>query len=138
MLQINIATGNDVPLFRQIVEQVKLAVASGKLEVGEALPSVRALATDLRINPNTISRAYGDLVRDGVIDSQRGKGYFVAPRREIFTKKERHRRVMALVQPLVAEAKSIGIDDEELLQIISTQLQKYSTDSPSNPKSGGE
>ncbi len=122
MLHIKISPGSDVPIFRQIVDQVRVAVASEKIATGDSLPSVRALASDLVVNPNTIVRAYSELTKDGVIESQRGRGFFVAKRRDVFTKRERHRRILALVQPLVAEAKTLGFSDEELLELIQEQL----------------
>ena len=93
MLRINIITGGKVPIYRQVVDQIRSAIGSGSLAVGDPLPSVRALATELIVNPNTIAKAYSALVNDGVIESQRGRGYFVIQRREIFTKKERKLRL---------------------------------------------
>ena len=65
-LDISITTGSTVPIYRQIVDQIGRAVATGRLVAGEQVPSVRALAEELVLNPNTVARSYGDLVRDGV------------------------------------------------------------------------
>ena len=92
MFRIQVTAGSSVPIYRQVIDQVRHAAASGKLPVGEPLPSVRALAAELVVNPNTIAKAYAALVRDGVIESQQGKGYSVAPRRTVYSRAERNRR----------------------------------------------
>ena len=92
-LELQLVTGNSTPLYRQIIEQVRMAVATGALAPGEQLPSVRAVAERLVINPNTVARAYADLTRDGVIESQPGKGLYVAERRMLLSDEERVRRL---------------------------------------------
>ena len=126
MLTIQITTGSDVPIFRQIVQQVRAAIASGRLVVGELLPSVRALAAELVVNHNTVAKAYAQLVRDGLLESQQGRGYFVAQRRQIYTKTERTRRVTALIDPLISEATTLGLSRDEILALVEKQLRKLS------------
>ncbi len=77
MINLNINTGSNTPIYKQITDQVRLAVASGKLAVDDPLPSIRALAERLVINPNTVARAYTDLAREGLIESRSGRGVFV-------------------------------------------------------------
>ena len=72
---------SSVPVYRQIVEQVCRAIDAGVYRPGEALPSQRTLALELRVNPNTVQRAFDELLRDGVIESQRGRGVFVVDRK---------------------------------------------------------
>ncbi|TWT83569.1 HTH-type transcriptional repressor YtrA [Planctomycetes bacterium CA13] len=124
MLSIQITTGSDVPIFRQIVEQVRAAIACGKLSVGDPLPSVRALAAEIVVNHNTVAKAYAQLIRDGIVESHQGRGYFVAERREIFTKAERTRRVNVMIQPLVSEAALLGFSGEEVLAMVEKQFSK--------------
>ncbi|MHC4826365.1 MAG: GntR family transcriptional regulator, partial [Planctomycetota bacterium] len=81
-LDLRISTGSTTPIYRQLIDQIRVAALRGRLAQGDQLPSVRALAVRLVINPNTVARAYGELARDGVIESQRGKGYFVARKRQ--------------------------------------------------------
>src|SRR5262249_38252078 len=78
---INVTTGAGTPIYRQIVDQVRLGVATGALAPGQAMPSVRTLAEQLVVNPNTVARAYADLVRDGVLESHQGRGVFVASKK---------------------------------------------------------
>ena len=92
-LELSISTGNSSPIYKQIVDQVSMAIASGQLAPGDALPSVRAVAERLVINPNTVARAYGDLARDGLVVGQPGRGLTVAPRRRMLSEEERNRRL---------------------------------------------
>ncbi len=124
MLHIQITTGGKTPIYRQIIDQMRSSIAVGKIAVGEPLPSVRALAAELVINPNTIAKAYAVLVNDGVIESQQGRGYFVAKRREIFTKRERQRRLEQVIGPFVAEAVTLGYDQPQLIDEIKKHFQK--------------
>lgn len=126
LFSLQITTGSDVPIFRQIVSQVRAAIAAGTLAVGDGLPSVRGLAAELVINHNTVAKAYAELVRDGLIESQQGRGYFVTLRREIYTKAERTRRVVALIEPMISEATTLGFDDDELIKLVSKEIEKLS------------
>ncbi|MEM6776568.1 MAG: GntR family transcriptional regulator [Planctomycetota bacterium] len=139
MFNVQISPGGGIPIFRQIVFGVRDAVARGKLAAGDPLPSVRAMATSLVVNPNTVSRAYSELVRDGLIESQPGRGYFVASRRDIFTLKEKKRRIFALIDPMLSEARVLGLSDEELSDFIAQRMRKLpsaapASDGAANPK----
>src|SRR5262245_11547124 len=100
---ISITTGAGTPIYRQIVDQVRLGVATGELAPGDTMPSVRALAERLVINFNTVAKAYGELVRDGVLESLQGKGFFVARKRQIYSKTERLRRLRQAVEDCIHE-----------------------------------
>lgn len=126
MLRIQITTGSSHPIYRQVVDQIRQAVGSGKIAVGDALPSVRALAKELVVNPNTIAKAYSSLVRDGVLESQQGRGYFVAQRREIYTRKERQRRLEKVMDPFLAEALTLGFDAEQIVEEVGKRLTRLS------------
>src|SRR5688572_14444745 len=101
--EFQISPGAASPIFKQIVDQVRLAVATGRLAAGVQLPSVRALAERLLVNPNTIARAYAEMAREGMIDSQPGRGVFVARPRQVYTRAERLRRLEPLVDALLNE-----------------------------------
>lgn len=123
MFRPQITTGSSIPIYRQLVDQIRHAIASKKLATGEALPSVRALAAELVVNPNTVAKAYSALVRDGVLESHQGRGYFVAERREIYTKKERQRRLEEIMKPFLAEALTLGFDGEQILAEVKKRLE---------------
>jgi GntR family transcriptional regulator len=123
-MRIQISTGSSSPIYRQIADQIRYAVATGNLAVGEPLPSVRALAGELVLNANTVAKAYSALVRDGVLESQQGRGYFVATQREIYTRRERQRRLKKIMDPFLAEALTLGFDAEQIQIEVQKQLQK--------------
>ena len=126
MLRLQITTGSSTPIYRQVVDQIRQAVGSGKLETGAPVPSVRALAAELLVNPNTVAKAFSALVRDGVLESQQGRGYFVAKRREIYTKRERQRRLENVMDPFLAEALTLGYDAEQIMDEVGKRLNRMS------------
>jgi GntR family transcriptional regulator len=109
-LGISLAPASDVPIFRQIIQQVQQAVVLGRLQVGEQLPPIRVLAETLVINPNTVARAYQDLIRDGVLESRSGRGVFVSQKRLIFADAERERRLRLAAEQLCHEAILLDFD----------------------------
>lgn len=120
-LEISIVVGSEVPIFRQIIDQVRLAAATGRLGEGQALPSVRALAEKLLVNPNTVAKAYAELAREKVIDTHQGRGVFVAPPRQMYTRAERLRRIAPLMSAAVAEGISLGFSIDELTDALREQ-----------------
>jgi len=130
-LTFNINTGSSVPIYRQITDQVRLGVASGRLAVGDGLPSVRALAEELVINPNTVARAYGDLTREGLIEARAGRGVFITHKRKIFSRAEGWRRLEPLLDALIGEAMILDFTPEELRRAFEGKLADWK-----HPKGG--
>lgn len=126
-MQIRIATGSNSPIYRQIVDQIRRAMASGELPVGEAVPSVRQLAKELVVNPNTVNKAYAELVRDGVLESHQGRGFFVAKRRAVYTKAERLRRLDEALEGVVSAAVTLDFAEEEVLERLRTRWEKLAS-----------
>jgi GntR family transcriptional regulator len=120
-----INTGSNTPIYRQITEQVRLAVTQGKLAVGDQLPSVRALAEDLVVNPNTVARAYADLTREGLLESRAGRGVFVTQKRKVYSRAEGRRRLEPLLSSLIGEAMILDFKPEELREAFEEQLSKW-------------
>ena len=123
-LHVMIATGSPLPIYRQIAEQIRRAVATGQLAPGEQLPSVRSLAEDLVINPNTVARTYTDLIRDGVLEAQKAKGVFVAQSRPVYTKTELRRRLDGSLQAFVNEGLVLGFTPDELTTALEKKLRQ--------------
>ncbi len=123
-MQIHITAGSPQSIYRQISDQIRRWVASDKLSVGDALPSVRQLAKDLVINPNTVAKAYAELVRDGVLESQQGRGYFVARRKNIYTKTERLRRLDEALDLALSEAITLDFTPEEISERLQFRFEK--------------
>ena len=125
----NINTGSTTPIYKQITDQVCLAVAGGRLAVGDQLPSVRALAEELVVNPNTVARAYADLTREGIIESRAGRGVFIAQKRKIYSRAEGWRRLEPLLDSLIGEAMVLDFTPEELRTAFEGKLARWK---PSN------
>ncbi|HZZ26885.1 MAG TPA: GntR family transcriptional regulator [Pirellulales bacterium] len=122
-IEISIVTGSDVPIYRQIVDQICRAIATGNLALGEQLPSVRMLAEQLVINPNTVRKTYADLVRQGILESRHGKGVYVARRRAVYTKSERLRRINANLEAFINEGVYLGFTPNEMQQALERKLR---------------
>jgi GntR family transcriptional regulator len=121
---ISVATGTGTPIYRQIVEQVRLGVATGALAPGDSLPSVRGLAEQHLINPNTVAKAYAELVRDGVLESHHGKGYFVAEKRQVYSKAERSRRLAQARDSFVHEAVFLDFTADQISKAVDQKLDE--------------
>jgi GntR family transcriptional regulator len=102
------------PLYEQIAARVRVAVAAGDLTPGDALPSVRALARDLRVNPATVVQAYRDLAADGFVELRHGQGTFIQEVSSFLRDEERATRAQQMVRKLLEDAARLGIDTEEL------------------------
>ena len=120
----HIDPSSGTPIYRQIVDQVRQAVAGGTLRPGDRLPSVRDLALELAVNPNTIAKAYQELERDGVIETPRGRGSFVADRDHNLPMKERLNRLAGSVERLAVEAYHLGIPDAQVEELVRRKLEE--------------
>jgi GntR family transcriptional regulator len=105
-----------VPFYRQIIEQIKFGIGRGDLKPGDRLPTVRQLAVDLSINPNTVIRAYRELEIEGVLDTQQGSGTFVGERRPEIDALERRRMLDQILTELLARASGYGFTLDEVLE----------------------
>lgn len=117
-MQLHISPNDGVPIYAQIVAQVKYLVASGRLAPGEELPPIRVLAERLVINPNTVARAYRELETEGVVVKRRTAGTYVSDAGSPLARRERLRILGERADALLAEARQMGIDFEELLDLL--------------------
>ena len=114
-MDFSIDTRSGVPLYRQVIEQVKFAIAHGSLLPGDQLPTMRQLAVDLSINPNTVVRAYRELELEGVLETHQGSGTFVTAREPDVDGLERQRMLDQILTDLLARASSYGFTIKEVL-----------------------
>ena len=112
--QIQIDSKSGVPFYRQIIEQVKFGIARGDLQPGDQLPTVRQLAVELSINPNTVIRAYRELEIEKVLETQQGSGTFVGHKRTDIDELERKRMLDQILTDLLARASSYGFSLDEV------------------------
>ena len=122
MLAIRITPGTGSPIYRQVVDQIRWDAVTGSRQPGEALPSVRALAERLVVNPNTVAKAYAELARDGVIEGRRGKGYFIAERRRLYSAQECRKRLDVAVETLVREALFLDFAPADISKALDRRL----------------
>ena len=106
-----------VPVYRQLIDQVQGAIATGALKPGDQLPTVRLVAVELAINPNTVSRAYREMEIRGILDTQQGTGTFISDRQTEPTQEERQRQLAHLVGEFVSRAGAAGLTVLALLPV---------------------
>jgi GntR family transcriptional regulator len=116
----NPATG--VPIYLQLMEQVKHAIETGALRPGEQLPGIRPLAEELVINPNTVARAYRELEHEGVIELRHGAGAFVAANARAKKQTDRLRSAQSVVTAAVERLRASGVTDEEIRRLFEAEL----------------
>ena len=123
-MQIHIAPNDGVPIYLQIVNQVKYLVASGRLSPGEELPPIRVLAEQLLVNPNTVARAYRELETVGVVTKRRTAGTYVSQRGSPLDRRERLRILTERVDALLAEARQMDIGVDQVFELIRRRHEK--------------
>lgn len=117
-MQIHIQTQGGVPIYLQVMQQIKYLIASGRLQPGDELPSIRNLAEQLIVNPNTIARAYRELETAGVVEKRRTAGTFVADSGSPLAKKERLKLLKERIDQMLVEAFQMGFELEEILKLV--------------------
>ena len=122
-MQIHITPHEGVPIYLQIVNQVRYLVASGRLAPGEELPSIRALAEQLVINPNTVARAYRELELAGVVAKRRTTGTYVSGAGPTLSRRERLRILARRADGLLAEARQMGVGLDEVVELLRERDQ---------------
>jgi GntR family transcriptional regulator len=120
--QIDLKSG--VPFYRQIIDQVKAAIATGTIAAGDRLPTVRQLAVDLSINPNTVSRAYTELELTGLVETQMGSGTFVGDRTVERDDVEQRRLLDQLCQEFLSRVSTHGFTLDEVLQNLEQRRKR--------------
>jgi GntR family transcriptional regulator len=113
------------PIYRQIVEQVREAVARGRVAPDERLPSVRELSRTLVVNPNTVARAYSELEREGILNTRQGLGVFVAAPKSELTKKARKERLFEILDRLLTEAVCLGFTADEVAAAVDDRVKRF-------------
>ena len=123
LLQIDFKSGK--PVYLQLVDQVRYAAASGVLRSGEPLPSIRPLAEELRVNRNTISKAYAELESQGIIETIPGKGCFLKENHTPFTKGVRQKLLLTEIDEAVVTAHHLQVDRETFLAVVRERLDYF-------------
>jgi GntR family transcriptional regulator len=122
---LQIVTGDPRPIVRQITDGVKRLIAAGELLPGDILPSVRGLAQQLSINPNTVAKAYTELTAEGWLHARAGLGLFVAEQRQRLSDAERARRLGEAVDRFVSDVIGLDYPQQTVLDHVATELAHY-------------
>jgi GntR family transcriptional regulator len=109
---------NGVPIYRQIIQQVEYAVFSGRMLPGDKLPTIRSLAIELKINPNTIAKAYGEMEIRGILITQVGSGTYISDKKPAPEADERDRKIREVLGRFIQEMRNLGVEKEELIKRI--------------------
>jgi GntR family transcriptional regulator len=117
-MDIHISPHDGVPIYLQVVNQVKYLVAAGRLAPGEELPAIRVLAERLQVNPNTIARAYRELEVAGVVEKRRTAGTYVSAARSPLARRERLKILTERIDALLAEARQLGIRTDDVIELL--------------------
>lgn len=123
-LQFEIQPSSGVPIYRQVMDQVRALVAGGKLKPGDVLPGIRQMAVELEVNMMTISKAYAKLVDDGLLEHNRGSGMRVAEQSSKGTVAERQQELRPFAEALVTRGALCNLTDEQILTVVKSVLKE--------------
>jgi|SRR6185436_1115229 GntR family transcriptional regulator len=118
-------SSHPMPLYAQLTRAIRFAIATGRLRLGEQLPTVRQLAVDLRVNANTVAKVYAELERSGILETRRGVGTFVSARHLAASHRDEHEKhLKELVDRFVEEAEAMGLSADDLLDQLQSRRKK--------------
>src|SRR5450432_1949281 len=129
-MQLHISTGDGVPIYLQIANQVKYLVASGRLDSGDEIPPIRVLAHQLLVNPNTVARAYLELERAGVVTKRHGSGTYVSETPSSLSRREKFKALTQRADALLVEAGHLDIDLHEVIALLHERHEALQPESP--------
>ena len=124
-MQWHVNTGSRLPIYQQLAQQIREAIARGELEAEAGLPSVRLLSRELLVNPNTVARAYTELEREGLLVSRPGRGIYVAQPRNDLTRAARDRRLTEQLDRWLTGAVHLGYSADEVLRLVTERVRRF-------------
>jgi GntR family transcriptional regulator len=131
-VHLHISTNDGVPIYLQIVNQIKYLVASGRLAAGAELPPIRVLAKQLVVNPNTVARAYLELEKGGLVCKRRTAGTYVSDAGSPLARRERLKILTERLDALLAEAGQLNVDTDELIELLRQRAEAMHPSTPEN------
>lgn len=123
-MEIHISLNDGVPIYQQIVTQVRYLVAAGTLKPGMELPTIRALAEQVQVNPNTVARAYRELEQEGTVEKRSTKGTFVAEAVPRLTARHRESAIAERIDQMLAEATQLGLSLDRVMEILRSRARQ--------------
>ena len=119
-IQFRLDPKSGVPFYKQIILQIEMAIADGRLTSGDQLPTVRGLAVNIKVNPNTVAKAYNELEIKGVVTTQQGTGTFISNKKISLTEVEKERVLAELTRPFISTAHAYGFKIDDLINYLKT------------------
>jgi GntR family transcriptional regulator len=117
---------NAAPIYRQIIQQIEYAILSERMRPGDRLPTIRSLAVELKTNPNTIAKAYGELEIRGILETQVGSGTYIADKKPVVEDDSLNRKIREVVGRFVQEMRDLGVEKRELVRLIDSYIKEES------------
>ncbi|GHV67799.1 putative HTH-type transcriptional regulator YhcF [Spirochaetia bacterium] len=117
-MRFSLDQSNGVPIYRQIIQQIEYAILSGRMRPGDRLPTIRSLAVDLKTNPNTIARAYGELEIRGILNTQVGSGTYISDKKPVIEDDGLNRKIQEVLVRFVQEMRDLGVEKRELVKLV--------------------
>ncbi len=121
IFSVNLSDGK--PVYQQLIDQLKMAVATGRLQPGDRLPTVRDVAVQVHVNRNTVARVYAELEGEGLLYTRAGQGTFVSDRGSVLSTEEQQRQIVSGLDELLARAKLFGMSRQDLLGLITERME---------------
>ena len=110
---------NGVPIYRQIIQQIEYAILSGRMKSGDQLPTIRSLAVELKTNPNTIAKAYGELEIRGILETQVGSGTYISDKKPMPNDDHLDQKIRELAGRFIRDMQSLGVEKRELPRVLA-------------------
>ena len=117
---------NGAPIYRQIIQQIEYAILSGRIKPGDRLPTIRSLAVDLKTNPNTIAKAYGEMEIRGILETQVGSGTYISDKKPVMEDDSLNRKIREVLGRFVHEMRDLGVENRELIKLIEAYNKEAS------------
>ena len=119
-VSFSLDAANGAPIYRQIIQQIEYAILSGRMRPGDRLPTIRSLAVELKTNPNTIAKAYGELEIRGILATQVGSGTFISDKKPVMEDDSLNRKIREVLGRFVQEMRNLGVEKRELVKLIES------------------
>ena len=123
-IQFSLEEADGAPIYRQIIRQIEYAILSGRLKSGDRLPTIRALAVELKTNPNTIAKAYGELEIRGILATQVGSGTYISDKKPSPEEEGPDRKIKELVGRFIRDMEGLGVEKRELARVIAAYKEE--------------
>jgi GntR family transcriptional regulator len=125
-ISFSLDPANGTPIYRQIIQQIEYAILSERMRPGDRLPTIRSLAVELKTNPNTIAKAYGELEIRGVLATQVGSGTYISDKKPVVEDDSLNRKIREVAGRFMQEMRDLGVDKRELVKLVETYIKEES------------